>query len=199
MKLLITPTSPYARKARIVILEKQLPCELVTAIPWDNDPLVVHNHPLRKIPVLLLDDGGAVVDSRVICEYLDAQSAVSPLLPAEPAARVRTQTRLAVAEGAMDAFLTVIMSGRVAPDMATADWKKWLMDKVSGGLDYWEQYLASRSDTTLDLADITAGCLLGMLDFRLADYDWRQSRPALAKQWEVWSQRPSFAETVPAA
>lgn len=197
MKLLITPTSPYARKAHIVVLEKQLPCEVEVAVPWDNVPIVVDNNPLRKIPILLLDSGEPLLDSRVICDYLEAQGGAPRLLPDDAAERWRAQTRIAIAEGAMDAALAIIMAGRVSPDMATAEWKQWLMEKTTAALDYFEKQV---QDGGFDLSDITLGCLLGTLDFRMAEaLDWRAGRPRLAAHWEALSARPSFSQTVPRA
>ncbi len=195
MKLLISPTSPYARKAHIVILEKQIACSIEAAVPWDNDPIVMQNNPLRKIPILLTDNGNAIVDSRVICEYLEGLGTAPQLLPNDPEARIATQTRIAIAEGAMDGVLAIIMSGRVSPDMATDAWKTWLMDKVAATLTYFENNLSATEMP--DMADITLGCLLGTLDFRMPAYDWKSSHPQLSARWQVWSQRPSFIQTVP--
>lgn len=202
MKLLITPTSPYARKARIVILEKNLPVEEVTANPWEGDEAVNNNNPLGKIPVLLLADG-AILDSRVICEFLDGQNESPRFLPAAcggasaAAARVQTKTREAVAEGAIDAFLSIIMAGKVAPDMQNAAWKNWLMTKTEGALDYFEKSAANRSADEMDMGDITLGCLLGSVDFRAPDLDWRGARPALAAWYAGVSARASFQQTAP--
>jgi len=68
MKLLSSPTSPYARKVRIALAEKKIDCELVEASPWAADSIVPTHNPLGKVPVLLLDDGTALYDSRVIVE-----------------------------------------------------------------------------------------------------------------------------------
>ena len=82
MKILSSLTSPYGRKARIVLLEKKIDCQLDVDIPWDEDSPVPEYNPLGKVPVLVLDDGTALYDSRVIVEYLDNLSPVSRLLPA---------------------------------------------------------------------------------------------------------------------
>ena len=82
MQLMMTPTSPYARKARVVALEKQLDCEMREVSPWDDDPAVLQVNPLRKAPALLLDDGSALLESRLICEYLDSLSDSPRFFPA---------------------------------------------------------------------------------------------------------------------
>ena len=84
LKLLYSPTSPYARKVRIALAEKKIECQFVEASPWPDDSVVPQFNPLGKIPVLMLDDDTPLYDSRVIVEYLDNVSPVSRLIP-EPA------------------------------------------------------------------------------------------------------------------
>ncbi|MEQ1668319.1 MAG: glutathione S-transferase N-terminal domain-containing protein, partial [Sulfuriferula sp.] len=88
MKLIASLTSPYARKVRIVLAEKHIECELQIDVPWDADSHVPDFNPLGKIPVLLLDDGTALYDSRVIVEYLDHASPVHNVLPKDARGRI---------------------------------------------------------------------------------------------------------------
>ena len=200
MKLIISPTSPYARKARIVAAEKgiQHETEVVTTL-WDNPPAsITNNNPLRKIPILLCDDGGVLVDSAVIAEYLDLlDSSAPPLLPANAGERARAKSRDALVVGGMDAFLAIVMAAKVAPNMKDESWKAWLMEKTNKMLDTLEADAASMSASAPAMADISAGCLLGFMDFMPSGPNWRENRPQLAKWWEATSARDSFAATVP--
>jgi glutathione S-transferase len=81
MKLIASLTSPYARKVRIVLAEKKIECQLVESLPWTAPNPVVEFNPLGKVPVLVLDDGTNLFDSRVIVEYLDTVSPVGRLIP----------------------------------------------------------------------------------------------------------------------
>src|SRR5687768_2156916 len=107
MKLLSSPASPYTRKVRIVLTEKKIDCELETVdvAPAEN-PVNAHN-PLGKIPTLLLDDGSALYDSRVIVEFLDGKSPISRLIPEELRDRVAVRRWEALADGVVDAGLLV--------------------------------------------------------------------------------------------
>ena len=107
MKLLSSPASPYTRKVRIVLTEKKIECELETVdvAPAEN-PVNRHN-PLGKIPTLLLDDGTALYDSRVIVEYLDNVSPVSRLIPEPARQRIVVRRWEALADGVLDAGLLV--------------------------------------------------------------------------------------------
>src|SRR5205809_7101317 len=80
MKLLASLASPYTRKVRVVLAEKKIECELelVDVNPAEN-PVNAHN-PLGKVPTLVLDDGTALYDSRVIVEFLDARAPINRLI-----------------------------------------------------------------------------------------------------------------------
>ena len=71
MKLIGSPTSPYVRKVRVVLVEKRLEYEFATEDVWSADTLISAANPLGKIPCLIMDGGEAMFDSRVIVEYLD--------------------------------------------------------------------------------------------------------------------------------
>ena len=91
MKLIGSLNSPYVRKTRIVMAEKKIDCELVLENVWASDSKIHSYNPLGKVPCLILDDGEAVFDSRVICEYVDTLTPVGKLLPQER--RERTEVR----------------------------------------------------------------------------------------------------------
>src|SRR3989442_14479147 len=107
MKLRASTASPYARKVRIVLAEKKIECELqpVDVSPVDN-PVNAHN-PLGKVPTLVLDDGTALYDSRVIVEFLDARAPINRLIPDETRDRVAVRRWEALADGVLDAGLLV--------------------------------------------------------------------------------------------
>ncbi|HYY61002.1 MAG TPA: glutathione S-transferase N-terminal domain-containing protein, partial [Burkholderiales bacterium] len=107
MKLLGSLASPYTRKVRVVAAEKKIECELelVDVSPVEN-PVNTHN-PLGKVPTLVLDDGTALYDSRVIVDFLDARSPLGRLIPDETRDRVAVRRWEALADGVLDAGLLV--------------------------------------------------------------------------------------------
>src|SRR5213595_922559 len=111
MKLLASLASPYTRKVRVVLAEKKIECELelVDVNPVDN-PVNAAN-PLGKVPTLVLDDGMALYDSRVIVEFLDARSPINRLIPEETRERVAVRRWEALADGVLDAGLLVRYEG----------------------------------------------------------------------------------------
>ena len=114
MKLFVSGTSPFARKALMVVIEKGLNdrIEIEQVNPWTNPPQLVSHNPLSQIPTLVLEDGEALYDSRVICAYFD-ELAEPRLLPAGGRGRAHVLRMEALADGITDAAVMVRMA-RVA-------------------------------------------------------------------------------------
>ena len=203
MKLLIAFTSPYARKSRIVVAEKSLGgnfphVEEVVVNPWENNAGVVAFNPLNKVPVLILDDGERIIDSRVIVDFLDAQSDAPRFIPSELKLRAQVKAREALADGITDATAGVVMAGLILgdPDKVPAEWREWQLEKAKRGVAEFADTPDKRREG-MDLGDIALGCALGFMDFRLPDFAWRVWHPALADWFDEISKRDSFASTVP--
>jgi glutathione S-transferase len=202
LKLYHSPTSPYARKVRIVarecgVLER---IELVTvpAIPHTpNRDLIPHN-PLMKVPTLQRDDGPDLFDSIVICEYLDALGQ-GGLFPASGEPRWEALRRHALADGMLDASLSLRYERMLRP--AALQWPEWIEAqflRVDNALAAAEREVDG-FPARLDIGQVGLVCALGYLDFRFADRPWRPGRPKLERWFARMSERPSVASTVPTA
>jgi glutathione S-transferase len=201
MKLLSSTASPYTRKVRIVLTEKKIECEIqpVDVQPVEN-PVNAHN-PLGKIPTLILDDGSALYDSRVIVEFLDGKSPIGRLIPEDLRERVAVRRWEALADGVLDAGLLVrYESLRDATERSNA-WTDKQLARIRRGMAEMAGGLGERAwchGERYSLADIAVGCCLGWLGFRKpGDVDWHAQYPSLAKHYEKLMARPAFAETVP--
>lgn len=200
MKLISSPTTPFGRKVRIVLLEKKIPFTLVNDPPWNADTKVGSFNPLGKVPVLVMKDGGTLFDSRVIVEYLEQVSPVGHLLPEEPNARIHTRKVEALADGITDAAALIYLESRRPEDKQSQDWIARQQSKVFRGLEALSEALGEAQHfvgNKLSLADIAVGCTLGYLDFRFPDINWREAHANLASFHGRLSERPSFKETVP--
>ena len=200
MKLVTSLTSPYGRKARVVLLEKKLPFQLQVENPWLPDSPVPSLNPLGKVPVLVLEDGVTVFDSRVIVEYLDPLSPVAHLIPGEPKSRMVVRGVEALADGVTDAAVAVYLERKRAPELQSAEWMTLQEKTLFRGLEALSEALGEKPwylGNSMTLADIACGCMLGYLDLRFAEIDWRGAHPNLAKLFEKLMTRPSFKETVP--
>ena len=200
MKLIIAKPSPYARKARIALLEKGIDCEIFVDNPWLPETTVAEANPLGKVPALLLDDGNVVHDSKVIVEYLETLDASPTLLPAEPQQRIVHKQIEAIADGICDAVVLIALEGARAEDKRSDAWLKRQQKKIVQGVAELERLLdgsESFTDFGLGLAEIVTVCALDYLDFRYPQYNWRADSPGLQGLHERLSQRTSFASTKP--
>jgi glutathione S-transferase len=202
MKLFTAPTSPYARKVRIVLVEKKIDCEYVDDNPWDAQTAVPPFNPLGKIPVLVLDDGTPLYDSRVIVGYLDTLTPVSRLIPEPSRQRIAVRRWEALADGICDAALTALRETKRPAQQQSGEWIARQVEKIRRGVDEMSNELGDRawcSGDVYTLADIATGCALGYLDLRHPSIDWRSEYPNLVKHAEKLGRRASFAETAPPA
>ena len=202
MKLITSLTSPFGRKARIVLLEKKIPFQLQLENPWLPDSTVPTFNPLGKVPVLVLEVGVSVFDSRVIVEYLDHVSPVGHLIPAEPKSRMVVRGVEALADGITDAAVLVFMEKKRAPEQQSSDWLVLQEKAMFRGLEVLSEALGEKPwylGNSMTLADIACGCMLGYLDFRFSEIDWRSAHSNLARLADRLATRVSFKETVPVA
>ena len=202
MKLLYAPTSPFARKVRIVAAEKKLELELEFADPWKLNPDLARANPLGKVPALIMDDGTSLFDSRVIVEYLDGVSPVHRLIPDTSRDRISVKRWEAIADGLCDAAILARLEA-VRPDQNESSAKQITRqrEKVGACIDEMARELGEREfcvGNALSLADIAAGCALGYLKFRYPDIIWETAHPSLARLYKKLSARPSFKATDPA-
>ncbi|WP_079417972.1 glutathione S-transferase N-terminal domain-containing protein [Thiomonas intermedia] len=203
MKLIGSLTSPYVRKVRITLAEKKIDAKWEEENVWSEATQIGRSNPLGKVPCLVLDDGEAIFDSRVIVEYLDTLTPVGKLIPAGGRERAEVRTWEALADGVMDAAATARLEqtwpGRAEAQRSPA-WIERQMDKVEAGVKAMSHGLGDKPfccGNHLSLADIAVGASLGYVVFRFPDMGWQQQYPNLAKLYDKLMQRPSFRDTAP--
>ena len=201
MKLYISPMSPFVRKVRVLARETGLAARIeeipVTVSPVKANAEVGRANPLVKVPTLALDDGTALFDSPVICEYLDTLHPGRKLFPPAGEARWTALKLQAVGDGILEAAVLARYETALRPkELQWTDWIAGQRAKWQAGLDLLERSAATLAGEPT-IGSITAGCALGYLDFRYGNEDWRGSRPALARWYEVFSARDSMRATVP--
>ncbi len=197
MKLMFAPPSPYARKARVTVLEKGLQdsVEFVAVNPMNDDPALLTNNPLSKIPALQLDDGTSMVDSAQICEYLDGLSTTNPLyLTGDQRQQILRATYLA--NGILDAAVTARMEQFRPEEIQWQPWVDRQRAAITRALVQLEP-LVKQFDEQITIAHITTAIMLEYLDFRLGDIDWRGSHPVLAEWLPGFAARDSMQQTQP--
>ncbi len=200
MKLLYTQNSPYARKVRIVALEKHIDLALQEVVLADPDCPVKNHNPLGKVPVLVLDDGDNLYDSRVIVEYIDNHAPGTHLIPQDNSSKIWVRRWEALADGICDAAIAAMMeSRRPAEQQSQANIDRQL-GKVMLGLEVLNLDITKKKwcvNETFSLADIALGCMLGYVDYRHKQLNWQDKFPNLAKHYSLLVKRPSFKMTMP--
>src|SRR6202162_2377404 len=106
MKLSFSPASPFARKVRIAAIELGViyKIEFIPAIVLPGQPNDEYSKitPLKKLPVLILDNGEVILDSYVIVEYLDELAGGGKLIPASGAGRGKVKSDHSLLQGMLD-------------------------------------------------------------------------------------------------
>lgn len=201
MQLIYAPTSPFSRKVRVLASETGLLPRLqlieTAVLPVTLNERVNTLNPLGKIPVLMLDGGEVLYDSRVICEYLDDLHDRPKLFPVEPTRRWKTLRLAALADGVMEAAVITRYERAARPvERQCNDWIDGQVGKVRRGLRAMnEDSEALRGP--LDIAQIGIACALGYLDFRFPELNWRNEFPALVTFQDALLQRESMKLSEP--
>ena len=200
MKLLYQTHSPYARKVLVLaheagIAERLEVVHQETSPTWRNEE-VVRANPLGKVPVLLLDDGTALFDSNVICEYLDGLHDGTPLIPAESRARLLALRLQALAQGLCDAGIAVRHETVRRPEaLRYPAMRDGQIEKLVASYDFLEHQWAGSADTaSVDIGQIALATALSWLAFRELP-DFEHGRPRLSAWYHTFHERPSMLAT----
>lgn len=201
IKLIGAKTSPFTRKIRIILAEKNIAFEyLPESTQGEQSPVIKHN-PLGKVPVIIVDAEMEIYDSRVIEEYLEWLVPSPTLLPPEGMDRIMVKRWEALADGISDAG-GIWMKERRRKELISQDVIDRQTRKFERGIEQASKMLGSSQwchGDAYSLADIAVGSAFGWMMMRNpARVDaWKQSYPNLNAHYERLMQRPAFASTVP--
>ncbi len=198
MKLRYSPTSPYVRKVIVTLIETGLDgrVERIPTDVWNPDTDIAKDNPLGKIPTLILDDGGVLYDSPVICEYLDGLHDGDKLFPASGEDRWRALRLQALGDGMTDAGIARLLESRRPGELQYGKWTERQTTVVFRAMDALEAEIDALGPG-FGIGQIAVACSIGWLDFRFPDLGWRTDRPGLADWFEAVSERPSMTRTTP--
>lgn len=176
-------------------LASEITCERTVVAPTKPNPEVMRLNPLNKLPTLVLGDGTALYDSRVIVEYLDGLHGGTRLIPEFGAERFEALRLQALCDGILD-FLLVGLSERARPEaQQSPELKAALAVKFKAGFDQLEVEAAKLDGKRFGLAEVAAAAVTGYADFRYAAEDWRKKRSRLAAFAASIAGRPSITAT----
>jgi len=196
VKLFYSPTSPFVRKVLACAIAREIEAriELVPVNPHESPPALLAVNPLSKVPCLITNDGLALFDSPVICDFLDTEGNALPMFPSHGRARWIALKQQALADGIMDAAVLRRNEENRPRESARDAVIARQRAATERGLDALEHEPPHR---VLDIGSISVACALGYLDLRFAKDEWRGKRPRLAEFFEAMMREPALARTVP--
>jgi glutathione S-transferase len=194
MKLLYTKRSPYARKVRVIALEKNIPLDLIDEDLQKKSQRLLEANPLGKVPTLILDNGTTVFDSVVICQYLDGLNDKSIMIPREAGERLEVLKWEAFSDDLVTTAINLYMEKMRHPQDFHKDFCTTLESNIRGAYKYIEKDLPKLQK--FNLGAVAVASAIGYVHFRLPHL---KVEGALAKWFDDISKRPSMAQTIPVA
>ena len=200
LRLISATPSPYARKVRIALAEKNIAFELITEVPWNSTTVTPKYNPLEKLPVLILEDGSSVYESSFILQYLELKYPEAPLLPPDVDGILAARRLEVLCDGICDAVVLTFFERKRSPEAQSREWLARQRRKIEGGAREMARLIGDRTFAVGEMfghGDIAVGTALGYLSVRFAEFDWRGLYPNLAAYSARLEARPSFAGSVP--
>ena len=196
MKLAYSPNSPYVRKCVALAIQRGIDKQVELWTVGTTDPALLKVNPLSKVPTLVLDDGTALYDSPVICEYLDSVGDGPKMFPPVGPARWKALRQEALGDGILDATQPRRREIALPQDEGRQTYIALQQGKVKAALAVLEAEADSLGVLT-NIGEITIACALGYMDFRYANEPWRPGHPKLEAWYAKVSAMPAMARTVP--
>lgn len=200
MKLYASLASSFARKIRVMLIEKSAKHEVEMVNLWE--PNVLKNiNPIGKVPALQLDDGRVLISSPLIADYVDSRFQNPRFIPEDPEQRIEVRRWEAFADGTMDAVSASLYEMRFHDEAkCSQDWLDRQRGKIDAGFAALEQMLGNRPwcvGDTMSLADIAIACHLGFITLRAPQFFPQEKYPNLAQLWKSMEARESMKQTAP--
>lgn len=200
LKLLSATPSPFARKVRIVLLEKNIPFELKTINPWNMNADIERFNPLGKIPVLITANNETIYDSKFIIEWIEHNYPDPAVFPTDAKTKFKAQQIQVIADGICEAVILLFFENMRPDPQQSKPWSERQIKKISNGLQALEQQISNDEfcvDNTFGIADISVVSAVDYLSLRFKTYEWRDKFTRISKFVARQSARQSFIETMP--
>ena len=200
MKLIIATPSPYARKVRVVLREKDIDCEEIIDIPWNKNTLTKDLNPIGKIPILLQEGIAPIYDGKVIVQYLEYLKQEPLMYPLDPTDNLSARLIETTFDVVCDAVVLAFLANSRHENLRTTDWIKRQEKKIYKGIEYMSGDLGNKNyfvGNDFSIADVCGISCLEYLDLRFSKFNWRRQYPNLENYWHTHRDRKSFLETKP--
>ena len=198
-----SPLSPFVRKVMCCVhelgLQNQIRCVRTKVASQVPNLALIPDNPLIRIPTLVLENGQALFDSVVICEYLDSLGSDVSLYPARGDARWQALRWQAMGDGLCDTLIAWRHERDRVPGQQIAALLEGARLKVESTLDRLDAEVAQLAAAPFGIGHIAVGCALGYLGVRFSDLQWRTGRPQLASWQAEFEARSASRLTQPPA
>lgn len=186
MKLYFSKFSPFARKVLLTAyitdqIKKIEIVDLGQSGAFKPGPEYFQTNPLLKVPALQINPQESLIDSPIICEYLNSLSPRDKIYPSNTKDYFFQRKIESIADGVADAVVLRRMESLRPANLFSADYDNSQKLKIENGLNYLES-ICDRLNQRYMIGEIAVMCLLGYLDLRFPQENWRSSRPHLT-QW----------------
>ena len=200
MKLLIATPSPFARKVRVVLREKDIDFEEIIDVPWNKDTICTNFNPLGKIPVLLQEGKQPLFDSSIIVQHIECMNKSPAMYPSRVEDAMLAKIIETTADGICDALVLISLENTRKEKLRSKGWIQRQSLKIYNGLEYLSNKLRNKTHFVgeeFTIADVAGFSCLEYLDLRFPKFEWRSKHPNLEKYWQKHKNRRSFFETRP--
>lgn len=197
MKLIGSPTSPYVRKIRVLLSEKGVgDIEIAMVNPWEDPELLLASNPMARVPVLILKNGVAFYDSKLIVDYIESNIPGPKFIPESGASRWMVLQAQAHGDTMIDVGVRALLERRRPEDKQIKE--KIMRDEISVARGIGAAgKLVKVMDKQVNLGHIAIACALGFIDFRFPHIKWRDRHPTLSAWYQDMRLRPSMQHTQP--
>lgn len=198
MKLVIATPSPFARKVRVVLREKEIDFEEIIDVPWNRDTICTNYNPLGKIPVLLQEGKQPLFDSSIIVQHIEHMNKLPAMYPSNLEDSMLAKIIETTADGICDALVLISLENTRKERLRSKDWIQRQSLKIYNGMEYLSNKLGNKiyfAGGIFTIADVAGFSCLEYLDLRLPNFDWRSKHPNLENYWQKHKNRRSFLET----
>ncbi|GAA6210932.1 MAG: glutathione S-transferase [Methyloligella sp.] len=197
MRLIGSPTSPFVRKVRVLLIEKGFDDIEVENVNAFEDPkeLIAHN-PMSRVPVMILTNGVAFYDSKLIVDYIESNMQGPKFVPEAGASRWFVLQAEAHADTMIDVAIRSMLERKRPAEKQMKE--KIVRDEiaVARGVGAAAKMIKGM-DAQLNLGHIAIACAMAYVDFRLPHLKWRDRHPELSAWYQEMRLRASMQATAP--
>ena len=200
LKVISATPSPFARKVRVALMEKDIPFELITVNPWNANERVHPYNPLGKIPVLITDCGKPIFESSYILDWVEVHFPEPALLPEDKEKALEAKYFQVVSDGICEAFVLLFIERLRAVNKRSHSWEDRQFEKIARGMSALEAMTPKSGFCVggiLTLADIAVVSTVEYLALRFEEYKFNEKCPKLLQFVNEHKNRPSFKNTRP--